>query len=62
MLVVSRKVNEKILIFVDGVRIEVSVGSIRGQLVRIGIDAPQNVKVLREELENEIGDLEGFKR
>lgn len=62
MLVVGRKVNEKILIFVDGVRIEVSVGSIRGQLVRIGIDAPKNVKVLRAELENEIGDLEGFKR
>lgn len=47
MLVLSRKVNEKIVI--DG-GIVVTVVKIEGGQVRLGIEAPGNIKVFREEI------------
>jgi carbon storage regulator len=47
MLILSRKVNEKIMIGED---ISVSVIEIRGDQVRIGVDAPKAVKVFRLEV------------
>ncbi|MDG3003812.1 carbon storage regulator CsrA [Paludisphaera mucosa] len=47
MLVLSRKINEKIVI--DG-GIVVTVVKIEGGQVRLGIEAPSDVKVYREEL------------
>lgn len=47
MLVLKRKTNEKIVI--DG-NITITVLGIEGQNVRIGIDAPQEVRILRSEL------------
>ncbi len=47
MLILTRKVNESIMI---GDRIEVSVVDIRGDQVKIGIAAPRDVKVYRQEV------------
>lgn len=47
MLVLSRKQNQTVVI--DG-QIEVEVLKIKGNTVRLGISAPNNVKVLRGEL------------
>ena len=47
MLILSRKINEKIMI---GDNIAVSIIEIRGDQVRIGIDAPKTVKVFRQEI------------
>jgi len=47
MLILSRKVNEKVVIGDD---ITVSIIEIRGDQVRIGIDAPKIVKVFRQEV------------
>jgi carbon storage regulator len=47
MLVLSRKVQEKIAIS-DNIRI--TVLSIRGNRVRLGVEVPMNIKVIREEL------------
>jgi len=47
MLILSRKVNEKIIIGDD---ITVSIIEVRGEQVRIGIDAPKKVKVFRQEV------------
>lgn len=47
MLVLSRKLNETIVI--DG-GIRITVVGIQGKQVRIGIEAPPSVAVLREEL------------
>jgi len=47
MLVLSRKKNQTVLI--DG-QIEIEVLKIKGNTVRLGITAPNNVKVLRGEL------------
>ncbi|APW62471.1 carbon storage regulator CsrA [Paludisphaera borealis] len=47
MLVLSRKVNEKIVI--DG-GIVVTVVKIEGGQVRLGIEAPSHVKIFREEI------------
>jgi carbon storage regulator len=47
MLVLSRKKDEKIII---GDRITVMVIEIRGDKVRLGIDAPKEVTVHRQEV------------
>lgn len=47
MLVLSRKKDEKIII---GDQIKVMVIEIRGDKVRLGIDAPKEVAVHREEV------------
>ena len=47
MLILSRKINEKVVIGDD---ISVSIIEIRGDQVRIGIDAPKKVKVFRQEV------------
>ena len=47
MLVLSRKQNQSIVINGD---IRVTVVSIRGNQVRIGIEAPESVAIFREEL------------
>jgi len=47
MLILSRRLNEKIVIGDD---IVVSVVEVRGDQVKLGIDAPRNVKVFREEV------------
>ena len=47
MLILSRKTNEKIMIGDD---ISISIIEIRGDQVRIGVDAPKTVKVFRQEV------------
>jgi carbon storage regulator CsrA len=47
MLVVSRRIGEKIVI---GEGITVTVTSVHGNRVRLGIKAPDDVRVLRKEL------------
>ena len=47
MLVLSRKSHEQIII---GQGIEITVLAIRGNRVRLGINAPPEVPILREEL------------
>jgi len=47
MLVLTRKLHETIVI---GDAIRVSVVALRGGQVRLGIEAPGDVKIVREEL------------
>ncbi|MDR0685105.1 MAG: carbon storage regulator CsrA [Spirochaetaceae bacterium] len=47
MLILTRKTNEKIII---GDGITISVIEVRGDQVRIGVEAPKSVKVYREEV------------
>lgn len=47
MLVLSRKPGEALRIGDD---VEVTVVEVKGDMVRIGIDAPRNVQVWRKEL------------
>lgn len=47
MLVLSRKTDERIII---GDEITITVIEIRGDKVRLGIDAPKHVSVHREEV------------
>ena len=51
MLVLSRKAEESMYI---GDNIKITVLDIRGGQVRIGITAPQEVKIHREEVYNRI--------
>ena len=50
MLILSRRKDEKIVI--DG-GIVITIVDVRGSIVRIGIEAPKEIKVLRGELKNE---------
>ena len=47
MLLLTRKIGESIII--DG-GIKITVADIQGNQIRIGIDAPKEVKVYREEI------------
>lgn len=47
MLILSRKLNEKVVI---GDGIVVSIMEIRGDQIKLGIDAPKSVKVFRQEV------------
>ena len=51
MLILSRKTNQKILVGDD---IELTIIEIRGDQVKVGINAPSSVKVFREEIYREI--------
>ena len=51
MLVLSRKQNERIRV---GDSVVVTVVRVSGDKVRIGIEAPPPVRVLRDELEQEL--------
>jgi carbon storage regulator CsrA len=53
MLILGRRKDETIVLTTPaGERITIVVQDIRGALVRLGIDAPQRVTILRGELEN----------
>lgn len=55
MLVLSRKQNERIRV---GDSVVVTIVRVSGDKVRIGIEAPPDVRVLRDELESEtLGDV-----
>ncbi len=47
MLVLSRKVGERILV---GDQIRITVGRVTGGGVRLGIEAPSDIPVVREEV------------
>lgn len=51
MLILTRKINEKIKI---GDEITLSIIEIKGEQVKIGVEAPKEVKVFRQEVFNAI--------
>ena len=55
MLVLTRKTNESLVI---GENISVTVLAIEGEKVKIGIDAPRDISILRSELWQAIQDQE----
>ena len=55
MLVLSRKQNERIRV---GDSVVVTVVRVSGDKGRIGIEAPQSMRVLRDELEDERDEVE----
>ena len=59
MLVLSRKVGEKILI---GDNISVTVVRVAQGIVRIGVEAPQNLPVVREEIKDQMREHKQTKK
>lgn len=59
MLILTRRVGETVVIGDD---IVVTVLAIKGNQVRIGVQAPKSVAVHREELLKRIGEAEGSVR
>lgn len=50
MLVLARKRNESIIIGQPGKEITIMVVEIRGGVVRLGIEAPREVSIVRSEI------------
>ena len=55
MLILSRRTDESIVI---GDEVTITILSVKGKQVRVGIDAPPNVSVHREEIYRKIQDGE----
>jgi carbon storage regulator len=53
MLVLGRKIGQKILLGDD---IEITILEVRGEHVRLGIDAPRDVPVYRKEMLEQIAE------
>ena len=51
MLVLSRKINQSIVI---GDNIEIMLVDIRGDQIKLGINAPKTVKIFRKEVYEEV--------
>lgn len=51
MLILARKIGETIII--DG-GIKITVTGVQGDQIKIGIDAPEEIKIYREEIHNKI--------
>ena len=51
MLILTRKIGEALVIDKD---VTVTVMGIKGTQIRIGVDAPRDIKVNREEIHNRI--------
>ena len=58
MLILTRRPGESLVIG-DDPKVEIIVLSTRGNQVRIGINAPKDVSVYREEIYNRIKEMEG---
>ena len=56
MLILTRKVGERIRIAAD---IEVVVTAIQGDRIKIGIEAPKTIRVLRGELQVSVPPVAG---
>ena len=55
MLILTRKMDEKLLIGDD---ITISVLEIRGNQVKIGVDAPKDVAIYREEIYHKVKETQ----
>jgi carbon storage regulator len=53
MLVLTRKVGERVLV---GDKVAITVVRIQGNAVRLGIEAPPEMTVVREELAQSVGE------
>jgi carbon storage regulator len=53
MLVLTRRPGEKLILETSDGPIEILIASIGGQQTQVGVDAPESVTVLREELREE---------
>ena len=54
MLVLTRKIGESIIVTVDGVEIKIKLVKTSKGNARIGIDAPVEAVIVREELASEV--------
>ena len=54
MLVLTRKLDESIIV---GENIEIKIIEIRGDQVRLGIDAPRSVSIYRKELYEKMKEM-----
>lgn len=59
MLVLTRKIHEQIQI---GENITITILRLKGQAVRVGIDAPEAVRIIRGELKPNTGDASSVDR
>lgn len=55
MLVLSRKRSERIILYLPDQVVRLRVVAIEGNRVRLGVEAPPDVKILREEMTVEHG-------
>lgn len=50
MLILTRRIGESLMIYAEGLQITVTVLGAKGNQVRVGVTAPKNVTIDREEI------------
>ena len=53
MLILTRKLGESIIVQCQGEVAEIKLTKIEGDRVKLGIEAPQDIRILRKELQKE---------
>lgn len=61
MLVLGRKKNQKIIIQTSAGPVYVQIADIRGSLVKVGIEAPDDIKIFREEIYSDVQNSQSNK-
>lgn len=59
MLVLTRNEEQSLIFRVNGIEFNVAILQVRGNKVRVGIDAPKEVVVIRSEIDHETGSFGG---
>jgi carbon storage regulator len=54
MLVLSRRFGERLVLIVGSQKATIEVLSVSGNRARVGVDAPRQVRVVREEIFDEV--------
>jgi carbon storage regulator len=54
MLILTRKPGESIFVLVNGEQVKVTVVELKGNQIRLGIDAPPSIRIYREEIWEQI--------
>lgn len=62
MLVLSRRSGERLVLIMGNQRATIQLLAVSGNRARVGIDAPNNVRIVREAIQHPVQSDDGLRR
>lgn len=62
MLVLSRRSGERLVLILGGQKATIELLAVSGNRARVGIDAPNSVRIVREEIQHSVQSEHGLRR